>query len=215
VSARRFLIVWTAVAAATLLTSVGARLAPRDPGDLSLARTVQSVNVPLLGGVLHFENAVGSPRPAVSIIILVAVLLLAMRGPRLAIVFAGTNTLYGLDGLLKRLVDRPRPAAPLVRVAEKASGLSFPSGHVFSAVLLYGTIAVLLEVLPVRRARRRVLQAGCLVVILLMGPARVYVGAHWPSDVFGGYLWGVVLLLPAMGLARHAGWLSAVSRVDA
>jgi hypothetical protein len=91
VRARWFWIVWTALAAATLLTSVGARLTPRYPGDLSLARTVQWVSVPLLGGVLHWENVIGSPRPAVSIIIAVVVLLLAVRGPRLAIMFTGTN----------------------------------------------------------------------------------------------------------------------------
>jgi membrane-associated phospholipid phosphatase len=41
---------------------------------------------------------------------------------------------------------------------------------------------------------------GCLLVIMLMGPARVYVGAHWPSDVLGGYLWGSLLLLLVLGL---------------
>jgi membrane-associated phospholipid phosphatase len=170
--------------------------------------------MPLLGGLFHFENVVGSPRPGLSVIVARTLVFLAECGPRLAIAFAGTNALHFLDELMKRLVDRPRPAAPLVRVTENASGLSVPSGHLFSAVLLYGTLAVLLQVLPMRRFVRRGLLAGCLLVILLMGPARVYVGAHWPSDVVGGYLWGGLLLLSAMGLARRAGWWSAVSRAD-
>jgi membrane-associated phospholipid phosphatase len=201
---RRFWIVWTLLATATLTLTVGAHLTARYPGDVGLAQAIQSLDVPGLGGVLHAENTIGSPRPAVTLIVVLTVALIAIHHAALAALFAGTNALWGLSSIVKDLVMRPRPAVPLVRVTEHASGASFPSGHVFSAVLLYGMLAVLVEMAPLPSAVRRAVQVICLLVIMLMGPARVYVGAHWPSDVLGGYLWGSLLLLLVLGLRANA-----------
>ncbi len=201
---RRFWIAWTGLAVLTLALTLGAHLTSRYPGDVRLAQTLQSLDVPVLGGVLHLENTIGSPWPAVTIIAALTLALFALRRPGLALLFAGTNALRGVGSIVKDLVLRPRPAVPLVHVREHASGTSFPSGHVFSAVLLYGMLAVLLELAPLPRPVRRGAQGVCLAIVLLMGPARVYVGAHWPSDVLGGYLWGTLLLLLVLGLRRDA-----------
>lgn len=45
---------------------------------------------------------------------------------------------------------------------------------------------------------------GCLALILLTSYGRIYTGAHWPSDVLGGYLWGTLLLTAAIQLTRVA-----------
>lgn len=201
---RRFWIAWTGLAVLTALLTLGAHLTSRYPGDVRLAQALQALDVPALGGVFHFENTIGSPLPTVTIIVALTLALFALRRPGLALLFAGTNALRGVGSIVKDLVVRPRPAVPLVHVREHASGTSFPSGHVFSAVLLYGMLAVLLELAPLPRLVRRAAQAVCLAIVLLMGPARVYVGAHWPSDVLGGYLWGTLLLLLVLGLRRDA-----------
>ena len=201
---RRFWIPWMLLAAVTLALTVGAHLTARYPGDARLTQGIQSLDVPVLGGILHLENTIGSPWPAVTIIGMLTIVLFLIRHPALAVLFAGTNALRGVGSVVKDLVVRPRPAMPLVHVTEHASGTSFPSGHVFSAVLLYGMLAVLVEMVPLPRPLRRFLQAACLLVVLLMGPARVYVGAHWPSDVLGGYLWGTLLLLMVLGARRDA-----------
>jgi membrane-associated phospholipid phosphatase len=200
---RRFWIVLTLLATATLPLSVGAHLTARYPGDVRLAQGIQSVDVPVLGGVLHVENSIGSPWPAVTIIAMFLVVLFVTHHAGLAVLFAGTNALWGVSSIVKGLVVRPRPAAPLVRISEHASGASFPSGHVVSAVLLYGMVAVLVEMVSLPRSARRGVQVICLLVIVLMGPARVYVGAHWPSDVLGGYLWGSLLLVLVLGVRAN------------
>ena len=61
--------------------------------------------------------------------------------------------------------------------------------------------ALLFFLIPIAvrwRPLRWVLQAGCLLVVLAGGPARVRVGVHWPSDVLGGYLLTLLFLLPAL-----------------
>lgn len=208
---RGFWAAWTALAAVTIALSVSARITDRFPGDLRIARAVQSIHVPLAGGLLDFANTVGSPWPAVTIIVVLTLGLALLHRWRLAMFFPSVNALRGVGSLVKGGVNRPRPDAALVHVTDHATGASFPSGHVFSAVLLYGALAVVVEMLPLPRLVRRAVQCLCLAIVALMGPARVYAGAHWPSDVLGGYLWGVLLLLLAVQISRR--WLLVVRTV--
>jgi membrane-associated phospholipid phosphatase len=47
------------------------------------------------------------------------------------------------------------------------------------------------------------LQAGLALLVLAVGASRVYLGFHWPSDVVGGYLFGIVVLLKLVWLRHH------------
>jgi len=108
---------------------------------------------------------------------------------------------YG-DNLLKDAVRSHRPVAALgVRIDEFQTSYGFPSGHVYGDVLFYGAMAVFA---PLWVAPRLVLPVRALLlgIILLAGPARVIVGAHWPSDVVGGYLWGACALCLALAFGR-------------
>lgn len=93
---------------------------------------------------------------------------------------------------LKHLVDRPRPAHPLVRVDHG----SFPSGHAATAALL----VVLLGVLLVPVARRRAWWIGGAVFILAMMWSRTWLHAHWLSDTAAGAAAGA-------GVGLVAWWL--------
>ena len=101
-----------------------------------------------------------------------------------------------LTSLLETLVDMPRPpTAP--------AGFGFPSVAVTMTTITFGFFAVLIaRELPGRRRVWPYLLAG--VVTTLVGFARLYLGAHWPSDLVGGTLFGIVWLL-VLGLAyrRH------------
>jgi undecaprenyl-diphosphatase len=97
-----------------------------------------------------------------------------------------------------------RPLAEQVRVTEQATGLGFPSGHAMSAALVFGTLAYLAMGGIAHITLRRAVVGVCLALILLTGYGRVYVGAHWPSDVLGGWLWGGTLLWLLITLLRRA-----------
>ena len=103
-----------------------------------------------------------------------------------------------VDELLKRLIARPRPLAPL----EVARGYSFPSGHVMMAVGFYGMcIWFALGSQLSRRTKALVIVAAGLAM-LLVGVSRVYLRAHWLSDALAGYAaGGAWLVLCVVALA--------------
>lgn len=91
-----------------------------------------------------------------------------------------------LDDVVKFLVNRPRPEFhPLVY----PSGSSFPSGHSVAAAALFGSLAFLTtRQMDWRRAVW--VWAAALFVALLVAVSRVYLGAHWPTDVIAGLVLG-------------------------
>jgi undecaprenyl-diphosphatase len=104
---------------------------------------------------------------------------------------------------LKQATQADRPLADLgVHVTRDFAGYGFPSGHVYSDVLIFGAIAFVAPAIFGRTAGAAI-RVTCVAIILMAGPARMVVGAHWPSDVAGGYLWGVAALCLCLALASR------------
>jgi membrane protein DedA with SNARE-associated domain/membrane-associated phospholipid phosphatase len=112
--------------------------------------------------------------------------------------FLGGVVLYTLA---KQLVGRPRP--PATELIGQASGPAYPSGHATQAIVTWGMLAVVLTAGRSGRVRRWLLSAA-VVVVLLVGASRVYLGAHWLTDVLGGYALGGAWLALILALyLRH------------
>jgi membrane-associated phospholipid phosphatase len=90
------------------------------------------------------------------------------------------------------IVDRARP--PVVSVGHTYATKSFPSGHVASAITLYGAIAALLWVYGARRLWRVAATAWTAIAPCIVGFSRMYRGFHYPLDVVAGALLGAVWL---------------------
>ncbi|CAN5271348.1 phosphatase PAP2 family protein [soil metagenome] len=106
---------------------------------------------------------------------------------------------------LKRVFERDRP--PQIYQAVKTINASFPSGHALLSAVFYLTLGVMLtRAFPERRAKAYVLGVGILIT-LLIGTTRIYLGAHWASDVFAGWsvgaAWAMALWLVSYGVARY------------
>lgn len=87
--------------------------------------------------------------------------------------------------IIKNWMQRQRPNTH--RLIE-ISGFSFPSGHSMAAFALYGTLTYLLwRHIPSLAGRIAMIVIG-VALTLLIGISRIYLGVHYPSDVFGGYL---------------------------
>jgi undecaprenyl-diphosphatase len=141
-----------------------------------------------------------------------AVLLLLLRRQWIAAALVALTALAaGLADLVKLIVARPRPTSDLVEVYREVGGYSFPSGHVVQYVAFYGILGYLawrrLGGSPPPAAGVRlaleVLFAVCCALVVLVGPSRVFLGAHWPSDVIAGYLLGSVCLVLLVGIEEH------------
>ena len=78
---------------------------------------------------------------------------------------------------------------------------SFPSGHATSSMIFYLTLALVLTAGTRWHARRG---GGAILLSLLIGTSRVMLGVHWPSDVIGGWAFGLLWVLLTLRLGRAA-----------
>ena len=165
-------------------------------GDLTFTRRLQELS-PALDGTMRVVSAAGSiPGLAVGGGA-IAVALIARRRIRDAVLVAATGSAELVTLALRMATDRPRPSPLVVEVIESGPGTSFPSGHAADAA----AVAVLVARLIPSRHRWRVLAWGLLTMFTAAsGLSRVYLGAHWLSDVGGGYLTGAAIGLVLGGL---------------
>ncbi|MBF8267824.1 MAG: phosphatase family protein [Dehalococcoidia bacterium] len=190
-----------AFAMATLL-SIGAAMRDYFVGDLFLTRALQEVRAAPWKETMEIASFIGSWLPMAAIASACFAWLAWRRRKAECLMVGGALLSFGLNPLLKMIVDRPRPAADLVVVWQNEDGLSFPSGHAFTAMVVFGLLYYLAPVLfPWRRAVLLV-RISSPLLILLIGLSRVYLGAHWPSDVLGGFLVGGLVLALLIRLHR-------------
>lgn len=130
-------------------------------------------------------------------VIILAYLALVRQGRLAAVLasaFAGT---LAFVPVVKMLMQRARPT----QLYDGAEAFSFPSGHTTHATVILGA-AALLVASSLRPRLRNLVYGGVAVLILVIAVSRVYLGAHWPTDVIAGMLFGAVVLIIVAVLTR-------------
>ena len=94
--------------------------------------------------------------------------------------------------IIKNILERPRP--PITNALVVETSYSFPSGHSFVAIAFYGLIIFFLFEIFKKRSQRILTTTLGLILIILIGFSRIYLGAHWPSDVLASYTSGLAWL---------------------
>jgi undecaprenyl-diphosphatase len=173
----------------TVLAALGARVAARRalPLDDATLLAAHAWSGPLLDRVFQVVSLLGYGYGVVPFEI-VFVLVLAVRRHAREAWFAGL-ALWGsllLNTPLKLVFERARPA--LWDPLERHATYSFPSGHAMATA----TLASVLILLYWRTRWRWRVVAASLALVALVGLSRVYLGVHYPSDVIGGWAFGVL-----------------------
>lgn len=176
---------------------------PYFTADLFITRYLQQFQDPSFHAFMRSVSWPGYyPQPV--LIVLVAIIFFIVIKNKLAAIIQ----LYALvlaesiGYVLKLLVNRPRATPLLVQVDDKGlenGTFSFPAGHVMFYVAFFGFLFYLTYILlPKKTLLRSVLLIFFAGLIVLIGISRAYLGDHWPSDVFGGYLVGFLSLFIAI-----------------
>jgi undecaprenyl-diphosphatase len=109
-----------------------------------------------------------------------------------------------ISNLLKLAIERPRP--DLVARLVEVNTSSFPSGHATLAAVTYLTLGALLSRVEARRRAKIYVLTVAVVLTVLIGVSRIYLGVHWPTDVLAGWCvgaaWAMLCWRIALGLQR-------------
>lgn len=170
--------------------------------DVRIASWLQLNTGPLVAPFFRGITWLGNPVPAslTTAALLSFILFTSMRflfWPLLFIIPADAIAFFW-----KFVVDRPRPTLPYVQVEYLWPDPSFPSMHVVHSVVFFGFLSAVAyhRWLHTRRSAWLMLAIAGAIMVLSMPFSRVFVGAHWPTDVLGGLLLGGCFLLVQLGM---------------
>jgi undecaprenyl-diphosphatase len=170
----------------------------RGPLDRDIYQALYAGGDPALIAGARAFTALGEPTVLVIAGFLVAGWLWLRKRGRFAVmlllvILAGR----GLSEVQKYWIARARPDLEPHLVVVKTS--SFPSGHATSSMIFYLTLALALA----PPGWRRIAAAGAILLSLLIGLSRVMLGVHWPSDVIGGWSFGMLWVLLTLRAAER------------
>jgi undecaprenyl-diphosphatase len=158
-------------------------------------------------------TALGSaPTLVIAVLAVVGFLMLskAWRPAIFTLVASGGGLI--VSSLLKYTVDRPRP--DLVPHGNLIYTTSFPSGHSMMSAVVYLTLAALVARLIERRRLKGYALGVAVILTLLIGVSRIYLGVHWPSDVLAGWVAGAAWALGCWLIARWIGLGGDTARAE-
>lgn len=183
-------------------------------GDMAASQWVHSWRTPWIDRVMEGVTSLGrTGAAAVVILSVLAPLILFRRVKEAVFLAAGAIAASPMSWTMKALMQSPRPSATVVEVLDTHNGYGFPSGHAILVVAFYGML-IFLTAIHVRLIWLRVAAYTAFIgMILSTGLSRIYLGAHWLSDVYGGYLFGLVILL-SLGLAYSKWRVGGEKEVD-
>ncbi len=178
------------------------------PGDTAAADIVRDLRTAWLTSIAEVVTVLGSGW-AIALVGSVTAVWLAVRGhrPELAVLVIGLVALLIGPAVIKELVDRPRPPESLVNTA----GQAYPSGHAAHSVIWTWIALTIALRLRAGMSRASLLVFAGVAITVLVGLSRVYLGAHYLSDVSGGWGYGASVfgLLSALAVVvtylRHNG----------
>ncbi len=164
--------------------------------DKEFSEEVQEHQNLFLDVLMKSISEVGIYPYSVIMVLFTALLFCLFKFKKEAIYISATLLSGVVSSVLKIIINRPRPTNDLVRIVVETKRQSFPSGHVLFYVVFFGFIAMLMYYLKsIPKSIRLVFGIISLFFIFTIPFSRVYLGAHWFTDVLAGFLFGLLCLL--------------------
>jgi undecaprenyl-diphosphatase len=184
------------------------------PFDLKVAFALRGEDNPAFAALMTAVSFLGDGwMPVLLVFAVAAVCAYKKRWLEAAFVVATLSSGI-LAGVLKMLVGRSRPPSFSMNpsdIFQSFNQYAYPSGHVLFFVVFFGFVAYLSWKHLAGWVRWTVISI-CAILIVLIGPSRIYLGEHWVSDVIGSYIIGtfwliILILLYQAALFRRSGRL--------
>ncbi|MCH5586089.1 phosphatase PAP2 family protein [Shimazuella sp. AN120528] len=161
--------------------------------DQTIINWIGTFVKPQLTSMMKFFTFFGSPL-ALILFLIISVSWMVWQKKRweslfLVIAIAGGGL---FNQLLKWIFHRQRPT--LHRLIQE-TGYSFPSGHSMISFVFYGMICMLLMVFLKSRTPKVIVIISTVIMVVMVGMSRIYLGVHYPSDVLAGYAAGGAWLM--------------------
>jgi membrane-associated phospholipid phosphatase len=168
--------------------------------ELYIEQALYSVRDPSTVNFFIGVSELASTTTAIGLSVLIAAVLVHYK--RWSLVAGLFTAVFGSAAMvfiLKEIIARPRPGAPLYAFIE--SSYSFPSGHAtLSAALYFFVLWLLFAIIPA--AWRYVAAFTVTIIVLVVGFSRLYLGVHYLSDVLAGYVLGGLFVLLGIKVAK-------------
>jgi len=162
---------------------------------------------PALTSVMRIVTALGEPSLLFGLSLITAIgFAIAKRYRAMLLLVATMVGATVLDQVLKLSFHRARPE-PFFEIPSPSS-FSFPSGHALASFCFYSTITVLISRRTAYRSVRVVTWALAVLLVLLIGLSRIYLGVHYATDVLAGYsaafIWVMIIATVDRNFKRKA-----------
>ena len=193
-----------ALAVIFCVLSVLARTIGTLPGDLAMTEFVQRATGVVPKSLATLGNALGSTAWTIGLFLVLLSGGAWYRSWRDVWFLIAAGIMRLLAMVLKAIIQSPRPTDLQATLHATFAGYGFPSGHALTSTLLFGGVAFLV----VRHVHRHhvvpITVAVWVLGALMTAYARVWSGAHWTSDVIGGMLLGVIIVMIAANVSAWA-----------
>ncbi len=188
--------IFTALAAVFLAITAGVVGGKTAGFDFDSSIYIYSLRNPVGTAIMRATTAASST-PATGLLTVIVIAAFWLKKRRKTAIFWGAAMLASViaNNAIKYSVHRFRPdIAPL----EDASFYSFPSGHSMNSLVFYGLLLYIAHRSIKNKKLLAILDCAAIVFIALVGFSRVYLGAHYPTDVIAGFCAGGCILIASI-----------------